>query len=109
MRRVVILIFGMTTIATAQQAAPEIESIRRADLKADLAFLASDRMAGRLTDAVQDAIAAEWIAARLKRLGLNAVGDGGTFYHRSRAESLRGKIYADLRPWCAAADRHRVV
>ena len=82
MRRVVILIFAMTTIATAQQAAPEIESIRQADLKADLTFLASDRMAGRLTDTVQNAIAAEWIAARFERLGLKPVGDGGTFYQK---------------------------
>ena len=46
MRRVVILILATTAIATAQQRAPEIESIRQADMKADLTFLASDAMAG---------------------------------------------------------------
>ena len=54
MRRVIILIFAMTAIATAQQPAPEIESIRQADMRADLTFLASDAMAGRLTDTPQN-------------------------------------------------------
>ncbi|MBA2259222.1 MAG: M28 family peptidase [Acidobacteria bacterium] len=82
MRRVVILIFATTLIATAQQRAPEIESIRQADMKADLTFLASDVMAGRLTDTPQNALAAEWIASRFERLGLKPVGDDGTYYQK---------------------------
>ena len=82
MRRVVILIFATTAIATAQQRAPEIESIRQADMKADLTFLASDAMAGRLTDTPQNGLAAEWIASRFERLGLKPVGDAGTYYQK---------------------------
>jgi hypothetical protein len=65
----------------AQQSAPEIQSITQADMKADLFFLASDAMAGRLTDTPQNAIAAEWIASRFGRLGLTPVGDGGSYFH----------------------------
>ena len=80
MRRIVVLILLTGVTLTAQQRAPEIDSIRQADMKADLTFLASDRMAGRLTDTPQNAIAAEWIASRFERLGLTPVGDGGTYY-----------------------------
>jgi hypothetical protein len=82
MRRVIILIFATTAIATAQQRAPEIESIRQSDMKADLTFLASDAMAGRLTDTPQNGLAAEWIASRFERLGLKPVGDAGTYYQK---------------------------
>jgi hypothetical protein len=67
---------------SAQQRAPEIESIRQADMKADLFFLASDRMAGRLTDTPQNALAAEWVASRFERLALVPVGDGGSYFHK---------------------------
>ncbi|MGI8617910.1 MAG: hypothetical protein ACR2L6_02330, partial [Gemmatimonadaceae bacterium] len=51
----------------AQQRAPEIESITQRDMKADLIFLASDAMGGRLTATPQNAIAAEWVASRFAR------------------------------------------
>ena len=65
---------------TAQQRAPEIESIRQADMKADLRFLASDRMAGRLTDTPQNALAADWVASRFERLGLTPAGDDTSYF-----------------------------
>jgi len=54
----------------AQDPAPAVDSIRAADLRADLAFLASDAMRGRLTNTPENRIAAEWIKARFERLGL---------------------------------------
>ena len=45
----------------AQQTAPEIESIRQEQLRADLFFLAGDAMRGRLTDTRENRMAAEWI------------------------------------------------
>ncbi len=54
----------------AQDRAPAIESIRQADLRADLYFLGSDAMRGRLTDTPENRIAAEWIKSRFERLGL---------------------------------------
>jgi hypothetical protein len=64
----------------AQQRAPEIDSIRKEDLRADLVFLASDAMRGRLTDTPENRLAAEWIAARFARLGLEPAGDAKSFY-----------------------------
>jgi len=64
----------------AQQRAPEIDSITQRDMKADLTFLASDAMGGRLTDTPQNAAAAEWVASRFARLGLKPIGDGGTYF-----------------------------
>ncbi len=66
----------------AERRAPEIESITARDMTADLTFLASDRLAGRLTATPQKALAAEWIASRFERLGLKPVGAGGTSYQR---------------------------
>ena len=66
----------------AQGRAPEIESITQRDMQADLTFLASDAMGGRLTDTPQNAAAAEWVASRFARLGLKPVGDGGTYFQR---------------------------
>ena len=51
-------------VLQAQDRAPAIETIRKDELKADLFFLASDAMRGRLTGAPEYALTAEWIAAR---------------------------------------------
>src|SRR5437899_11811160 len=78
------LVLGLLlTVATfGQNRAPAIETIRRDELKADLFFLASDGMRGRLTGTPEYALAAEWIAARYTRLGLQPVAPGGSFYQR---------------------------
>jgi Peptidase family M28/PA domain len=54
----------------AQSAAPALDSIRQDDLKADLYFLGSDAMRGRLTNTPENLIASEWIKSRFERLGL---------------------------------------
>ncbi len=61
----------MTVAAIAQQRpAPAIDTIRQADMKADLYFLGSDAMKGRLTNTPENRIASEWIKSRFERLGL---------------------------------------
>src|SRR5947207_375704 len=77
------LVLGLLlTVATfGQNRAPAIETIRKDELKADLFFLASDGMRGRLTGGPEYAIAAEWIAARYARLGLQPIARDGSFYH----------------------------
>ena len=83
MRRIATAIVLLATVGlAAQQRAPEIESITARDMKADLTFLASDSMAGRLTDTPQNAMAAEWIASRFERMGLKPIGDNGTYYQK---------------------------
>ena len=72
----------LTVAALGQNRAPSIETIRKEELKADLYFMASDGMRGRLTGSPEYALTAEWIAARYARLGLQPVAPDGTFFHR---------------------------
>jgi len=65
---------------TAQQPAPEIESIRQQDLRADLFYLAGDGFRGRLTNTPENLLAAEFIRARFERLGLEPAGPGGSYF-----------------------------
>ena len=65
---------------SAQQRAPQIESIRQEDLRADLFFLAGDSLRGRLTDTVENRAAADFIRSRFERMGLKGAGPGGSFF-----------------------------
>lgn len=71
---------GLWVSAQAQQAAPQIDSIRQADMRADLFFLGGDAMRGRLTDTVENRLAAEFIASRFERMGLTPIGPSGSWY-----------------------------
>lgn len=62
--------------------APQIDSITANELRADLFFLASDRMQGRLTNTPQNELAADWVLSRFERLGLHPAGQGNLFEHR---------------------------
>lgn len=65
----------------AQDRAPQNESIRKEDLRADLYFLAGDSLQGRLTDTPGNTIAMEFIKSRFERLGLKPGGPEGSFFH----------------------------
>jgi len=75
-------IFVIAVTLTAQTKAPAIDGIRRDELKADLFFLASDAMRGRLTNTQEYQIAGEWIASRFARLGLKPLTEDGSFFQR---------------------------
>jgi hypothetical protein len=64
----------------AEPSAPRNDSIRQQDLKADLYFLAGDRFRGRLTATPENDLASEYIASRFGRMGLKAIGTGGTYF-----------------------------
>ncbi|MEW6320227.1 MAG: M28 family peptidase [Acidobacteriota bacterium] len=68
--------------ASQSTEAPFRDSIREDQLRADLFFLASDAMQGRLTDTPTNALAADWVRSRFERLGLRGGGHGGSFDHR---------------------------
>jgi Zn-dependent M28 family amino/carboxypeptidase len=76
-----ILMLALLATVSTQERAPQIESIRKAELKADLFFLASDGMRGRLTDTSENAIAAEWVKSRFERLGLTPAGPDRSYFH----------------------------
>ena len=68
--------------AAAQQPAPQIESIRSDQLRADLFFLAGDAFRGRLANTPENALAMEWIKSRFQRLGLVPAAADTTYIQR---------------------------
>src|SRR5216110_3256451 len=64
----------------AQQRAPQNDSIRQSDLRADLFFLAGDSMRGRLTDTEENRATADFIRSRFERMGLKPAGPNGSYF-----------------------------
>ena len=77
-----LLVLGSISLSAQAGRAPQIESIRQDQLRADLFFLASDGLQGRLTGTATNAVAADWILSRFERLGLAPGGHNGSFEHR---------------------------
>jgi hypothetical protein len=85
MRRLTFVLLSASVVsALSAQAsrAPQIESITADQLRADLFFLSSDALQGRLTNTPENGIAADWVRSRLERLGLQPGGQGRSFEHR---------------------------
>ncbi len=82
MRVGVLLVCAHALPLAAQQRAPEVESIRQQDLKADLFYLAGDGFRGRLTDTPENRLAADFIQARFERLGLDPAGPNQSYFQR---------------------------
>ena len=82
--RLAFLLLVANTIGLLAQPAraPQIDSIKLADMRADLFFLASDAMQGRLTDTPENTIAADWMRSRFERLELTPGGHSGSYDHR---------------------------
>lgn len=74
-----LLLLLLAAAATAQDAAPALDSIGRDELAAEVHFLASDLMRGRLTGSPEAALAARYIEARFRRLHLKPLGPEGAF------------------------------
>ena len=74
------LLVAAVAAVGARQRAPAIESIREADLRADLFFLAGDAMRGRLTDTVENVATGDYIRARFERAGLKPAAPGGSYF-----------------------------
>lgn len=56
--------------------------ITRGDLEKEVGFLASDKLEGRLTGSPGAKMAAEFIAGYLKKLGLQPLGDNGSYFEK---------------------------
>src|SRR5262245_33523729 len=77
------MLAGLCLVAAAIQGpdrAPAYDSIRKEALKADLYFLASDNLQGRLTNTPGNRIAADWIASRFERMGLRPGAADGSYF-----------------------------
>jgi len=64
----------------AQQRAPQNESIRQEDLRADLFFIAADSMRGRLTDTEENRATADFIRSRFERMGLKPAAPNNSYF-----------------------------
>ena len=77
-----ILVAPLVWSQSERPPAPEVDSITAADLRADLFFLASDGMQGRLSETPENHLAAEFVASRFARAGLEP--PGGSFFQQYR-------------------------
>jgi hypothetical protein len=71
---------ALVPVVFAQGRAPQNESIRQEDLRADLFFLAGDSMRGRLTDTEENRATADFIRSRFERMGLKPAGPGSSYF-----------------------------
>ena len=85
-RAALVLLLIVPLLLSAQQLAPQNDSIRKEDLKADLYFLAHDLTQGRLVGTPGNALAAEFIKSRFERLGLAPAGPDGSFFQTFNLE-----------------------
>lgn len=74
------LLLPLSACQAPGTAAPGSGSIRAADLRADLHFLASDAMRGRLVGTAELGLAAEYLKSRFERMGLRPAGPGGSYF-----------------------------
>ena len=81
-KRLLVLSFiaVLVGLASAQQRAPQNDSIRQSDLRADLFFLAGDSMRGRLTDTEENRATADFIRSRFERMGLKPAAPNGSYF-----------------------------
>src|SRR5579859_2120240 len=72
---------GLTALVQAQQAVPAavatgFNTIREETLRADLTFLASDALQGRMSLQTGDDVAIQWIASEFAKAGLKPAANG---------------------------------
>ena len=77
---VLVLVCAAAIALEAQDRAPSNDLITKQALRADLFFLASDNLQGRLTNTPGNRIAADWIAQRFERMGLAPGGPDGSYF-----------------------------
>jgi hypothetical protein len=101
-----LLCLACTGSAVQQSGGPTVTSdpaltITPADMRARIAYLASDALRGRDTPSPGLDTAAAWIAREFRRLGLEPGGEQGTFFQRYpftiRTVSAEGSSWGNLR------------
>lgn len=105
-----ILVAVFAAALSAQTSAPFNDSIRLAELKADLYYLAGDGFKGRLVGTPENALAADYVRSRFERAGLKPGAPNGAFVQptqlmiaalgerNSLAVSLPGGTMLDHKP-----------
>lgn len=110
-------LLGVALALTLAQKAPAKPdpAVTKAELEADIRFLASDELQGRSTGTPEGEKAAAWLADALSHAGIEPAGDAGTFLqavplHRMEAKSapelrLRPASGGEAAPFVAAVGR----
>jgi hypothetical protein len=86
-----VIVGALIIAAGAQTRAPQNDSIRQSDLRADLFFLAGDPMRGRLTDTEENRAAAEFIKSRFERMGLKPAANDSFFQNYNLMTATLGE------------------
>ncbi len=86
---VLIAMLLLAPTARAQTVAPGNDTILKDELRADLVFLASDAMRGRLTDTPENRVTTAFIRSRFERLGLEPMGTESSYYQPFRLITAR--------------------
>lgn len=106
------------TAVPADQSVPDIDTeaaITAADLRAQVEYLASDELAGRLTGTEGERLATAYVASRFEELGLEPGGDavvgesaasgaGETSGGEASEEAAEGRSYFQEFPFTAGVD-----
>ena len=81
-KRVTAVLFVIWLLAplAADERAPQNDSIRQDDLRADLFFLAGDAMRGRLTDTEENRATGDFIRSRFERMGLKPAAPNSSYF-----------------------------
>jgi hypothetical protein len=70
------------TLPRTHQPRPTVPEITVEDLRTRLYLLADDSLAGRRAGTAGDFMATDYIASEMRRLGLEAAGEAGTYFQR---------------------------
>jgi Zn-dependent M28 family amino/carboxypeptidase len=76
----IFFLLAVSLFAQQRDRAPQNESIRQDDLRADLFFLAGDAMRGRLTDTEENRATADYIRSRFERNGFKPAAPGNSYF-----------------------------
>jgi Zn-dependent M28 family amino/carboxypeptidase len=77
--RLLLITFSFITLPVALQAADPLPEISAARIKADVAYLASDRLEGRGPGTRGEELTTEFLANEFKKAGLKPLGERGTY------------------------------
>jgi hypothetical protein len=81
MKRLIIILLTISTIANAQKTQPSaLNAITEKDLKTDLYAMAGDHFRGREAGTLDELKASVWLAEELKKIGCKPAGDDSTFF-----------------------------
>jgi hypothetical protein len=75
-----LILLACLALLTPAAALPQTDSPSAANMRADMAFLASDKLKGREAGTPEYDMAAKYVAGQMKQIGLTPTGDKGSYF-----------------------------